>query len=421
MTRRGNDNGSLPEKADVIVVGAGLIGASVAYHLSRFGINNILVEQGRIGGQASGGNFGRIQVQDAEPGLSLDLTVQGCERFYSGLEEELGFEFEFRPSGYLLLATNGHELRTLLEAQEVKEKQGLKIRYLDPHGVAKVEPELECACSSSSSEGQPRVLGGTYHVREGQVNPIKLVLAYTAAAERLGTQVFPHTRVLDIDVSAGKVSGVYTDKGRVSAQTVVLATGAWAPNLLNKFPSGRDMAIHHVIGEAFVTEPIGPFLKNGILVASFFEGAHSREGLQMNLCMAQTASGNLLVGEASRVVTEAPDLTHRLDGLQTAFSIPTIAREASKLFPILKTCSIIRSWSARPPFTPDSKPALGFLPSPKGVMVATGFKSTVVVTPVIGDIVARTIRDGKSPIDISEFSPVRPALRPFAANDHVAQ
>jgi glycine/D-amino acid oxidase-like deaminating enzyme len=177
-----------------------------------------------------------------------------------------------------------------------------------------------------------------------------------------------------------------------------LAAGAWARPLARS--AGLDLALRWVHGEALITEPVAPLTRHAISSAAFFEATEASAGQVVGFCLRQRPEGNVMIGEAA-VVTEA--LGRRV----TATALPAIAREARHRFPALQGAAVVRSWAIPVAFVPDNRPLLGTVDGLPGLLVATGLKSTIVLTPLVGQLVADMVTGRDLDPRLSEFSPSR--------------
>ncbi|HRE26754.1 MAG TPA: FAD-dependent oxidoreductase, partial [Anaerolineales bacterium] len=155
------------DSPEAIVVGGGLVGSSIAYHLTRAGVSTLLIEQGDLASGASGANFGNVQVADAEFGLSLDLTLRSFARFAT-LEAELDYPVGFLRTGSLLLIENAQQLALMQERAARLQAVGLRVALLDRDETRRLEPFLD----------PEAFLGALYHPDEGTLDPFRLVRAF---------------------------------------------------------------------------------------------------------------------------------------------------------------------------------------------------------------------------------------------------
>lgn len=372
---------------DAIVVGAGLVGSSVAYHLAKAGVRTLLVEQGDLASGASGANFGRIQIQDSEFGFSLELSLRSFVR-HRTLEEELAFDLDYRTSGYLLLIENQNQWAVMEKRAQALQEAGIGVQLLDREEVCRLEPHI----------APETVIGALYHPHEAELNPFSLVYAFALRGRDHGLEVWPHTSVTQLEVQENRVTGVRTQHRRLSAGSVVLACGAWTRGL--GLTAGLDIPLPWVHGEAVITEQLPPVVHNAMLTASFFEETEGAEGQTVAFCLCQRPEGNTILGEAAFV-------SDRLSRRMTPTAIPAIVAEARRRFPSLNRARILRGWAIPVTFTPDNRPLLGPVPGLEGLFIAAGLKSTIILTPIVGELVADMITGREVDPRLSEFEPLR--------------
>jgi sarcosine oxidase subunit beta len=372
---------------DVVVVGGGLIGSAAAYHLAWSGMRTLLLEQGDLASGASGANFGNVQVQDAEFGLSLELTLQSYG-MVSSLEAEMDCDLDYRRTGSLLLIENEGQWAAMEQRAAGLQAAGVAAQLLGRDEVCRLEPGL----SPESA------IGALYHAHEGQLNPFKLVHAYALRGRQHGLEVWTQTEVTKVHFRDGRATGVETRAGYIPAGWVVLAAGAWSRRLART--AGVDLPLRWVHGEALITEPLPPLTRHAISSAAFFEETEKSDEQVVGFCQRQRPEGNVMIGEAA-VVTGA------LDRRVTATALPAIAREARRRFPTLRRAAVVRGWAIPVAFVPDNRPLLGPVDGVEGLLVATGLKSTIILTPLVGALVADMVTGRDLDPRLAEFSPSR--------------
>ena len=375
------------QRPDAVVVGGGLIGSSIAYHLARAGVRTLLIEQGDLASGASGANFGNVQVEDAEFGLSLEFTLRSYARFAS-LEAELDYDVGFRQTGNLLLIENQHQMAIMRERAARLQAAGLRVALLDGDETCRLVPHLAPGV----------LLGALYHPHEGTLDPFRLVHAFALRGRNLGLEVWTHTRVSGIEVHGGRATGVATTRGRAAAQWVILAAGAWADELGRT--AGLELPVLWVHGEAAITEPLGPVTPNAMTTAAFFEATESAADQTVGFCFRQRPHGNVMFGEAARV-------TRALSRSATRSALPAVATEARRWLPGLRRAAVIRAWAIPVAYTADNRPLLGAVEGVGGLLVATALKSTIILTPLVGELVTGIVTGAPQDPRLTEFSPSR--------------
>jgi sarcosine oxidase, subunit beta len=377
------------DRAKVVVVGAGYHGASIANALCAAGVSTILLEQHEAGTGASGNNFGCIQLQDSNPGTSFLLNQRGFQRM-ERMEEELKADLEFRYIDSLLYAQSREEMNELESLCREKRALGLNIELLEPKDIKRFEPFMDTDA----------ILGATWY-RQASINPFKYLFALIRNARSNGLDFREHRKVDEILTSGGTCTGVRLSSGEIiEAEYVVVAAGAWSGKLCRSM--GLELPVNYIIGEAFVTEALEPHIMTFISSASFFTTAHGSSGAATSFTAAQTLSGNILIGETGEPGPDDPDRALHLTSGAHCRNIP---RLLSLLYPALAKVPVMRSWTTCSPSTPDFEPFLGFpgKGAPEGLILACGFKSSVVISPVAGEIVRDLVVRGETFCDLAPF------------------
>jgi sarcosine oxidase subunit beta len=221
----------------------------------------------------------------------------------------------------------------------------------------------------------PNLTAVGFCAEHAYVNPYKLTLAYAKAARRFGASFVPNTNVTGFDVAGGQVKAVVTDRGRIGAKSVILATG------VDMAPLGKMVGLTIPVvpsrGQVLTTERTKPILNRPV------------ESL------LQTSDGSLLLGVTTEFVGHNNRVT--FDGIQT------VARRAVMAIPALRSLNIVRIWAGLRPWPIDGLPILGFVPHLKGVLLATGH-SGITLAEITGRILTELVLTGKSSIPIEEYS-----------------
>ncbi len=379
----------MPNTFDVIVVGAGYIGSSVAYQLCAQGLKAALLDRGSMAAGASRANYGNIQIQDMELENSRQLIKTARTRF-ARLEEDLDRKVGLREIGGLLLIENENQWKMMQARLEVLHSEGIHSELVTADRLREIEPLIDAS----------HLLGGLFHSGEGQIDPFQLVWGYLVQARRRGLREFYFNEVTGFDIVGGRLRGVMTPHGLYSAPVVVLCSGAGTRRLGHML--GREWDIPYTLGQAMVTEPIGPAHRSHVSSASFFEQEASGESgeVKVGLAISQSRHGHLLLGEA---MLDADQINHPVP----AQSLPAIAACVSRYFPSFRRLRVLRGWSAAVAYTRDSCPWLGPVPGIEGLLLATAFRSTVIITPLVGELVAQLVLHGECDLAIDDFLPER--------------
>ncbi|MBW6475161.1 MAG: FAD-binding oxidoreductase [Anaerolineaceae bacterium] len=377
---------------DAIVIGAGYIGSSVAYHLSKAGLKTAIFDLGSMAAGASRANYGNIQIQDLELQFSVPMIQMARTRFAT-LEQELDWDLGLRKLGGLLPIENENQWNILAEREKNLQAIGIASELIQANRLQEVEPSIDAA----------HLLGGLYHADEGQLDPFQLINAYLTRARQSGLQEYYYCPVTGFELDHTNIKSIRTPTGNFSADHIVFCTGAYSNHLGKKLGLKWDV-LHYVLGQAMVTEPLPIQLRNHLASASFFEmGADIPKGVLLaNMAISQSTHGNLLLGES---MYEADHFRTHLPNN----SLPWIARSVLKYFPAFKNLRVLRGWSAAIADTRDGLPLFGPVAAIDGLYLATAFRSTVIITPLVGETIAQLITTGTSQLDIQAFLPERNA------------
>ncbi|MCP4164498.1 MAG: FAD-binding oxidoreductase [Chloroflexi bacterium] len=370
---------------DVIIIGGGIAGLAIAYHVGRHNASVLLLEADTLGSGTSGACAGRAQISEGPRGKHMDVVLEGLAKL-EGLEEELGYEFEWRRLGNLILIEHDHHWQSWSDQITYLKDRGVPADILDPADLIAIEPLLKI----------DRFRGAAWCL-EGHLNPFKFMRAYANAARQQGADLRQHTPVTGFTLKGGRIVAVQTPQGSFSAQTVVVTAGAWTRKLLAS--AGLHLPIQFTHAEAVISEPLPPILNNHIGLADFYETIHNA-ARAVSIGLAQQQSGALLITEA---VAQLPDI-HRAN---SHWGISDIARDLLALFPKLADVRLIRAWAAPSPFLLDEQPAIGWLAGADNCFVATCFHLTITTIPVLSERMAALILQERADPYLSAFSPAR--------------
>lgn len=373
-------------KVNYLIIGGGYFGCSIAYHLAKTGAPTLLVDSNEVISGASGANFGCVQVQDAIPGIAMDMTLEGF-RLTEAARKELESDFEFRRTGSAVVAENEHQLELLEKRFENKRNAGLDVTWLTKEQLEAQEPNL----------AKDRTLAAIWY-EQGILTPFVYLYAFLRKGKEYGLQVREHARVSSLLMSGKACTGARLESGEeIEADHVIISAGSGTRALCAT--AGLDVPVFTSKSESFVTESCRPFLRNTYFSAGFFAEAHDPQKAAASLCLAQTAHGNILAAETTKpnelFKPEHADLT-------SVEHCSRISKLALTYFPALKDIPVLRSWVTQSPYTPTMQPVFGPSEVP-GLFVAAGFKSAAVMSKLVGEMVAEYFTDGIIRHDWSGF------------------
>ena len=370
----------LKKSYDVIIIGGGVHGLATAYELAKRGITKVAVlEKSYLGAGGSGRNTTIIRSNYRTPeGVRFyDQSV----KLYEKLSQELDYNLLFSQQGHVTLAHTERAMMTMVERAEVNQIMGVNSRVIGVEEIAKLCPELDL-----SDRVTYPVQGGLYHPPGAVIRHDAVVWAYARAADKLGVDLFPSTEVTGINVSSGKVTGVQTNRGTISADSVVASVAGWSTQVCAMAGVELPIVTHNL--QAYVTEPIKPLLHIIIVSAT------------LHVYISQTDRGEILIGSEIE-----PYSTYSF--ASTLNFMQTSARHAIDLVPRLRTLKLLRTWTGLCDVTPDYSPIMGetdvdgfFVDCGWGTY---GFKAA----PISGVCMAEAVATRKSPELIAPFSPSR--------------
>ena len=361
---------------DVVIVGAGLAGLSVAYELAKAGTRDVAVlERAYPGAGASGRNGELIRSAFSSPEW-CGLFNESLRRWH-GLSDELDFNILFAPNGYAVVASTEAQLERCRADVERHKSMGVESVFVTGQELRRLAPALS----------PEHALGGTYQASGGYAHHDAVVWGYARAAARLGVEIHAGVTVSDVMVSDGKVQGVRTDRGDVSTRVLVNAAGGFAAKL--GALAGVQLPLRTCRLEAMVTESVKPFLRPSLAMLEPLAYCH------------QTARGELVGG------SEIPE-NDESDSLNVTFrQIVDIATKFVRMMPVVAGLRVVRQWAGIVSQTPDIGPLLGPVPEVEGFVVNCGHVYGFMATPAAGWCVARYVHDGRMPAIGAPFDPDR--------------
>ncbi len=361
------------DRAEIVIVGAGIMGLSIAYHLARLGVKDVTVlDKGYLCGGASGRNGGGIRAQwSSEANVRLmQESIRLCRDFAG----EFKINVWLRQGGYLFLARTEERRRALEASCALQRECGLATRMLSPRDAQRIVPEL-------SLDG---VVAATYNPDDGVVFPWPFVWGFARAAAALGVEIATFTEVVGFDVRGTTIEAVKVRpvrrEGDARAHTlrthkVVNAAGAWSPEIATMLGVALPNKPHR--HEICSTEPLKPWLKP--LVADLTNG----------LYFSQSTRGEIVGGIGQRRVPEG------LDQNSSFAFLGLYARALSKTCPRLGGVKVLRQWSGCYDVTPDANPIVGGVDEVEHFYQASGFMGHgFMMAPVVGKLIAEHIARG---------------------------
>ena len=361
----------------VIVVGAGVIGCSIAYELGRRGVRCLVLDAASEPGQTSRAAAGMLAplAEGITPGPALDLSLASLRRhgeWANELRETTGIDVGYASAGILRLALNADEAEEVRATAARLSELGLPATWLEGPALAEVEPLVLPAW------------GGLLSGLEAQVQPEQLLAALRSAASGRGARFCVGTRAIDLLREGDAVRGVVAGDGsEYEAESVVLATGAWTGTL------GRWC------GQRWPVRPV-----RGQLVAL--------ELLPLPVRRPVFSSRGYVLPRAGLVLAGATMEEAGFDPRVTAAGISSILAGAAAIIPALAQATFRDAWAGLRPASPDHLPLVGRVPGWEGLFLAAGhFRNGILLAPVTGQLIADLVCDGASSLPLDPYSPAR--------------
>ena len=356
---------------EVVITGAGVIGASVAYHLAKQGCDPILVIERHSGpglgstSRATGG----IRAQFGSK-MNVRLSLLSREKLVR-FEEELGVDSGYRPCGYLFLAGDEAQLEVLRDAQDVQRAAGLdEAREVTPPEAVDINPAIRA----------DDLVGGVFCPTDGFIHPMQILRGYVEGAMRLGVRFAYGVEQRSLRMAGlDRISAVRTSGGDLAVGSVVNAAGAWAASVVRE--AGLDLPVEPLRRQAAVTHPIDGLPEDMPMTIFAEDGFHFR-----------VRDGRVLL-----LWPDEPDVADPFDTTLSDAWLGTVVEMARSRVPCLAQTTIDREkcWAGLYEMSPDGHALLGRAPGVENLYLANGSSGHGVMhAPALGQLLAEIILDG---------------------------
>lgn len=357
---------------EIAIIGGGVVGASVAYHLTERGAKDVLIleresEQGKGStGKATGGVRAQFETE-----INIKLSLYSLD-FFKNRDFDCGYE----PRGYLFLATDKTQLDLLKRSTEKQRSLGYnEVEIIDTKSIAEIVNGLNCE----------DIVGGSFGARDGFIDPLGVLEGFSKQAQENGAVIETGREVRSIETKGGKVTGIETNSGSIECEKVVLCSGAWARELAKT--AGIDLPVEPLKRQIVCARSVKPLQENLPMVIDLSDGFHFRP-----------AGGEVLFAYPEK--NEKPSFDTNFD---EAF-IDKVYEKAKHRAPFLCETEVVRGKCRAGLYenTPDHHAILGGC-EVEGLYVANGFSGHGVMhSPATGKALAEIILDGKSSfLDVS--------------------
>ncbi len=378
---------AFPKNAQVIIIGGGVIGCSVAYHLTKLGWRDvILLERKELTAGTTWHAAGLVISGTFSSETMINLAKYTRDLYDGMLEAETGLSTGFSPIGYIELATNEEWLEGLRRVAAFARSNGCVVEEISPSEIQKMWPHFKT----------DDILAGFFAPEDGRANPVDATMALAKGARMGGARILEGVNVIGINKAKGQVSGVITDRGEIEAEYVVNCAGMWARQLGKM--AGVNVPLHAAEHYYLITEPIDGIHRDMPIVEDPERYAYFRE-----------ETGGLMIG-----VFEPVAGPWGMKGIPNDFSFGEINPDWDRLMPyidnamgripVAKNAGVHKLFCGPESFTPDLAPLIGEAPELKNFFVAAGLNSLgILLGGGVGQVVAQWIVDGYPPVDTSEI------------------
>ena len=367
---------------EVAVIGAGAIGSSIAYYLSKAGARVTLLDRGEVGAQATQASAGMLipLSESGGPGPFNDLAQESV-RLFTALDLELrdrtGMDIGYRPAALLRVALDEMEEHQLRVQRAWQDRAGIPVAWLDAAGALQVEPQLN-----------PQVRAALYYPNDQQVNPLAFTRALVRAAVDLGLVLKERTAVDRLVIEGERVVGVRIAGDTLRAEEVVIATGAWSSSWAEAL--GTPIPVRPVRGQMLALKTSGTALRNVVF----------------------SNAGYLVSKPEGLTYVGATEEEAGFDARPTAAGVAELLSAVPRLAPRLADAEFAGAWAGLRPATPDRLPLLGRVPGWQGITLATGhFRNGILLAPVSGLLIADLLRRERPRLALEAFDPARFVVR----------
>jgi sarcosine oxidase, subunit beta len=358
------------QTAEVVIIGGGIVGSSIAYHLTASGCHNVLVieRESAQGKGSTGKSMGGVRAQFSTP-VSIQMSLYSIP-FYASFEERLGFPCDYRPQGYLFCATNENQMSYLRTNYAQQVKMGLKnVSLIAGNEIRGMFPQLRA----------DDIIGGSFCSTDGFVDPYSAMNGFMSSAAEHGATIWKNTTVTGFTHDANSITSVETTRDSIATRKVVNCAGAWAAGVATL--AGVDLPVEPLRRMLVPSEPFDNFPHTAPMIVDMSNGFHFRP----------EARGFLLAWNDPK---ETPGYKTDFD---PAFVEKILTRAADRV-PCFADLPVNpkRAWAGLYEMTPDHHPILGESPMP-GFFLANGFSGHGVMhAPATGKILSDLILTGKT-------------------------
>ncbi|PQZ57767.1 glycine oxidase [Bacillus sp. MYb209] len=375
---------------DVLIIGGGIIGCSIAYYTSKYGRDVTIIEKGEFVSGTSSRCDGNILAIDKDPGFDSQMSLVS-QKLVTELSEELEHSFEYRAPGSILVCESDEEMEAAQQWVNRQKEAGLPFRMLDRQDIREESPFFA-----------DDLLGGLECATDSTVNPYLLAFSLLAASKKFGTKAFNHTEVKEIKIDIDGSFIVETTNGTFTAKQVVNAAGVWAP----KIGQMLDVNIpieprkgHIIVASRQQHVGCRKVMEFGYLISKF-GGKRKVDALTekygVALVFEPTESQNFLIGSSREFVGFHTKINNEV--------IKCIANRAIRFYPKMADMMVIRSYAGLRPWTEDHLPIISGVEHIPNYFIAAGHEGDgISLAAVTGKVIEELLNDKETIIPIEQL------------------
>ena len=373
-----------PLRTEVVIIGAGIVGAMCAYYVNRAGLKAIVIDRGTVASGTTGAGEGNIMVSDKSPGPELELALKSRDMWFE-VAQDLGNEFELVAKGGL--AVSRGDASSLFELSNSQSVAGVQTKRVGASELQELEPFISKA-----------IQNGVHYPQDAQCQPMLAAAHILRQLQRRGLEFIGHQEVLKIERKSENLT-VRTSTLEIQSDFVVNAAGTWAGEIARL--AGSELPIMPRRGFILVTAPLPKYVNHKVYDSDYVDNVASSDAdLQTSTVIEGTQSGTILIGASRERV-----------GFDKSISVSVIqrlARQATSLFPILAGAQLLRVYTGFRPYSPDHLPVIGADSLIPGLFHCAGHEGAGIgLSAGSGKVIAQLIKNETPIVNPEPFSPAR--------------
>ena len=373
-----------PLRTEVVIIGAGIVGAMCAYYVNRAGLKAIVIDRGTVASGTTGAGEGNIMVSDKSPGPELELALKSRDMWFE-VAHDLGNEFELVAKGGL--AVSRGDASSLFELSNSQNVAGVQTKRVGASEIQELEPFISKA-----------IQNGVHYPQDAQCQPMLAAAHILRQLQRRGLEFIGHQEVLKVERKSENLT-VRTSTLEIKSDFVVNAAGTWAGEIARL--AGSELPIMPRRGFILVTAPLPKYVNHKVYDSDYVDNVASSDAdLQTSTVIEGTQSGTILIGASRERV-----------GFDKSISVSVIqrlARQATSLFPILASAQLLRVYNGFRPYSPDHLPVIGADSLIPGLYHCAGHEGAGIgLSAGSGKVIAQLIKNETPIVNPEPFSPAR--------------